>query len=96
MSRVLGPLQEPHLGAMAQQLHSVRKGRHTAGTLHLDVKPWNILWLQLVGKLTLVDLGMAERIGGSELRHEVYCTQLYRAPELLRANPNGIVVKESI
>lgn len=63
---------------------------HMSGLVHLDVKPGNATWLDSLGILKIIDLGMASQFPVSrneQLPYANYVTDYYRPPELWKASP---------
>ena len=91
--RMNGPLKSQLAHSLAVQLQTALQVLHkTAGLLHLDVKPGNILWCDELASLQLCDFGMVEpnpcayRQSAARTlplpRFMEYVTTWYRAPEL--------------
>lgn len=83
---VSGPMAWSALAPLARQLLSVVARLHHAGLTHLDLKPSNIL-VDASGRLTVVDLGLAQGPGLGQLpaaEDLARGTHGYAAPEQLR------------
>src|SRR5262245_4461255 len=78
-----GPLGETQVISLAAQLSSALDAIHSAGLLHRDVKPQNIVFDATSGAARLVDLGSAIVAPGSS---SVTVTRAYAAPEVLRGD----------
>jgi signal transduction histidine kinase/serine/threonine protein kinase/CheY-like chemotaxis protein len=76
-----GALSETEAISLGAQLASALDAIHSAGLLHRDVKPQNILFDAATGAARLVDLGSAIVAPGSS---PLTLTRAYAAPEVLR------------
>jgi serine/threonine protein kinase len=79
-----GPLDERSVTAVAQQLLAALNTAHTAGVLHRDVKPSNVM-LGSGGRVTLTDFGIAQAADDPRLSTtgSVAGSPGYMAPERL-------------
>ena len=80
-----GPLPPDEVAALGIQICSALEAAHTAGLVHRDVKPHNLL-LRKDGQLKLGDFGIAFALGGTRLTMAgtVLGTAAYLAPEQAR------------
>ena len=85
MLRAQGHVDDSIAWAVAAQLKHALIAVHSAGILHLDVKPSNVLWCSELRQLKLCDFGNAESrtCAVADLHFEHYCTPPYRPPELV-------------
>jgi serine/threonine protein kinase len=82
-------LPPPTVAALGLQLLAALEAVHTAGVVHCDVKPANLL-IDDDGRLMLTDFGIAEINGGgpahpARRNGDVIGSPAYMAPELVRA-----------
>jgi serine/threonine protein kinase len=78
-----GALQDTHVMGFTYQIIAALKYIHSAGIMHRDMKPSNIL-VNPSGDIKLADFGLA--IGSAGQSHQLInyvVTRWYRAPELL-------------
>jgi serine/threonine protein kinase len=68
-----------HLVARVKKIHS-------AGLVHRDLKPGNVMWLPSVNGFTVIDFGSAARSGEETF---ISCTLAYAAPEAVAAFAKG-------
>lgn len=61
------PLLSPFAASIAGQLCEILGGIHSAGLVHCDVKPANIV-IQPNGRLRLIDVGIAAELGSTAAR----------------------------
>ncbi len=82
-----GRFSAPHALWIARQVAQALAALHTAGWLHGDVKPDNIM-VSPAGHATLFDLGFALKLRSSECRTdgEIRGTMAYTAPEMISAS----------
>jgi eukaryotic-like serine/threonine-protein kinase len=85
-----GRLPAPVTATLGLQLLAALRAVHTAGVVHCDVKPANLL-LGEDGRLVLVDFGIAETVDGGPAHParrtgHVIGSPAYMAPELVRGN----------
>ena len=69
---------------------------HSAGYVHRDIKPGNIMFLPRTKRWTLIDFGCAARIGSHA---STGFSLFYAAPEVLQAYVNnelGVVATEAL
>lgn len=72
------------------------KDLHSAGYVHRDIKPGNIMWLPRKKRWTLIDFGCAARTGSHT---STGFSLFYGAPEALRAylsGEGGLVATEAL
>merc|ERR1712010_373858 len=78
-----GAIQHTHVMGFTYQIIAALKYIHSAGIMHRDMKPSNIL-VNPAGDIKLADFGLA--IGAAGKSHQLInyvVTRWYRAPELL-------------
>jgi serine/threonine protein kinase len=83
-----GALQDTHVMGFTYQIIAALKYIHSAGIMHRDMKPSNIL-VNPKGDIKLADFGLA--IGAAGQSHQLInyvVTRWYRAPELLLDQKN--------
>lgn len=83
-----GQLQDTHVMGFTYQIIAALKYIHSAGIMHRDMKPSNIL-VNPAGDIKLADFGLA--IGEAGTSHQLInyvVTRWYRAPELLLDQKN--------
>jgi serine/threonine protein kinase len=85
-----GRLPAPVTATLGLQLLAALRAVHTAGVVHCDVKPANLL-LDEDGRLVLVDLGIAETVDSGPAHParrtgHVIGSPAYMAPELVRGD----------
>jgi serine/threonine protein kinase len=83
-----GSLQDTHVMGFTYQIIAALKYIHSAGIMHRDMKPSNIL-VNPAGDIKLADFGLA--IGDAGTSHQLInyvVTRWYRAPELLLDQKN--------
>jgi len=83
-----GAIQDTHVMGFTYQILAALKYIHSAGIMHRDMKPSNIL-VNPAGDIKLADFGLA--IGAAGQSHQLInyvVTRWYRAPELLLDQKN--------
>jgi len=83
-----GAIQDTHVMGFTYQIIAALKYIHSAGIMHRDMKPSNIL-VNPAGDIKLADFGLA--IGSAGQSHQLInyvVTRWYRAPELLLDQKN--------
>lgn len=83
-----GAIQDTHVMGFTYQIIAALKYIHSAGIMHRDMKPSNIL-VNPAGDIKLADFGLA--IGAAGKSHQLInyvVTRWYRAPELLLDQKN--------
>jgi hypothetical protein len=60
---------------------------HDAGYAHRDIKPSNILVRRSDGGVSIIDLGLASRIGGASMHASIVGTPEFMSPEQARGEP---------
>jgi hypothetical protein len=80
-----GPLPEPQVASLAEQLLSALEAAHRAGVVHRDVKPSNIM-LAPNGRAKLTDFGIAQSLDDPKLTTSgiLIGSPTYMAPERIR------------
>ncbi|KAH8732639.1 hypothetical protein GQ44DRAFT_601576, partial [Phaeosphaeriaceae sp. PMI808] len=89
-----GPMQEPLVRLMAQQILSALNYLHRAKITHRDIKPDNILIAQIAPVFTvkLSDFGLSKVVQHDETFLKTFCgTLLYCAPEVFPDYGSGTV-----
>ena len=82
-----GKIPEVEMLALAIEVAQGLKAAHSAGLIHRDVKPGNIL-LDAEGHAKLVDFGLAlVTQGGKAQAEEVWATPYYVPPETIEGQP---------
>ena len=85
--RERGKIPEVEMLGLAIEVAQGLKAAHTAGLIHRDVKPGNIL-LDAEGHAKLVDFGLAlVTQGGKAQAEEVWATPYYVPPETIEGQP---------
>ncbi len=83
------PLNLPQILWVARQLAEAVQCLHSAGWIHGDIKPENVI-VSPAGHATLIDLGFAKRIGQVDNKNVLQGTVAYAAPESFHAQlPSG-------
>ena len=77
--------EEPHRQYFAYQLVCGMHHLHTAGIVHADLKPSNLM-VELDCSLKIGDFGLAQLVNGDHPLLSYVVTPPYRAPELLAGN----------
>ena len=82
-----GPLPQPAVARLAEQLLSALRTAHAAGVIHRDVKPSNIMVLPN-GRVKLTDFGIAQSTDDPRLTTSgmLVGSPVYMAPERLRGH----------
>lgn len=81
-----GPLQEPLVRKLGEELAGALAALHTAGLVHGDLKPENIRQ-DAKGRAVLLDLGLARAVQGATA--PAGGSLLYLSPERARGEPAG-------
>eukprot|EP01002_Notosolenus_urceolatus_P004765 NODE_2261_length_1165_cov_7.642473_g1874_i0.p1 GENE.NODE_2261_length_1165_cov_7.642473_g1874_i0~~NODE_2261_length_1165_cov_7.642473_g1874_i0.p1 ORF type:complete len:372 (+),score=60.83 NODE_2261_length_1165_cov_7.642473_g1874_i0:2-1117(+) len=76
------PLSDSHIKFLVYQVLRALKAIHSAGVLHRDLKPGNIL-LNANCDLKIADFGLARESPDDSVKTLYVATRWYRAPELL-------------
>ena len=85
--RERGKIPEVEMLGLAIEVAQGLKAAHTAGLIHRDVKPGNIL-LDAEGHAKLVDFGLAlVTQGGKAQAEEIWATPYYVPPETVEGHP---------
>ena len=87
-----GPNYYRRVASMFAGVADALASAHTAGVIHRDVKPSNLM-LDRQGRLKLLDFGLARMIdgsGGMTVTGEVIGTPVYMSPEQARARADEI------
>ena len=73
--------------AIAMQLADVLDFLHGISVVHTDIKPGNLMFDNIAGRVVVVDFNAAERVDAPDFlpAHETLTTAAYRAPELCEA-----------
>jgi hypothetical protein len=83
-----GPLDEPRLRTVLQQLAAGLSFLHRSGKLHRDVKPSNVMVTD-EGRVVIVDFGLVHNLVDHMSAGGVFGTPAYMAPEQAAGLPVG-------
>ena len=67
---------------IALQMTEEVYGFHQKGYLHCDIKPSNVVYDPVTGKVSIIDLGLATKMQNDEARPSVFGDAFFRAPEV--------------